>query len=58
MPLAPKNRLRGGGAGAVGLTVGQTMAGGSGAGGGGLVASIGAGGPGRVGLASGVAPTA
>ena len=28
MPLAPKNRLRGGGAGAVGLTVGQTMAGG------------------------------
>ena len=57
--------MRGGGGGAEGLTVGQTTAGGwtsSGAGGGGLVASLGASisafGPGRVGLALGLAPTA
>ena len=57
--------MRGGGGGAEGLTVGQTTAGGwtvSGAGGGGLVASFGASisafGPGRVGLALGVARTA
>ena len=66
MPLAPKNRLRGGGGGAEGLTVGQTIAGGgwlgSGVGGDGFSASLGAsgsaGGSGRVGLALGLAPTA
>ena len=54
--------MRGGGAGAEGLTVGQTMAGGSGVGGVGFTASLGAsgsaGGSGRVGLALGLAPTA
>ena len=56
MPLAPKTSWRGGGSGAEGLTVGQTTAGG---GGGGCAAAAGGGpGPGRVGLALGVAPTA
>ena len=55
MPLAPKKRLRGGGSGAEGRTVGQTTAGG---GGGGWAAAGGGTGPGRVGLALGVAPTA
>ena len=57
--------MRGGGGGAEGRTVGQTIAGGwvgSGAGGGGRAVSLGAsgsaGGSGRVGLALGVAPTA
>ena len=54
--------MRGGGFGAEGLTVGQTTAGGSGAGGGGRTASFGAsvsaGGSGRVGLALGLALTA
>ena len=62
MPLAPKYSWRGGGSGAEGLTVGQTTAGGGG--GGWAAAAVGGGasisevGPGRVGLALGVAPTA
>ena len=61
MPLAPQYRSRGGGAGAEGLTVGQTMAGAGGGGGGGgwleaAAASSFRGGSGKVKLVLGLAP--